>query len=464
MVGTPGCPMAHCDPQMSDTVRLSVPISGTSLGMPGTDHGGSFIGLGCSSDGQMTFACSFARMPRLRERKDNVVIYDRQGQPVWSSGDRLGALAAGSAPVIATDGTVYATDDERLIRVSPNRKDVEELVYPTAALPISPVPVGNGHLLIASKKTSKTAPLMLVDATEMKIIASVVLSNPSRRGSQLETFNTPAVSLDGKRAYVSTYEVDASGNETGEGFLVALDLDVAAKIASKRIRTAWLFPFKSPTGASPTVLKGSIYFDAKFGDLAGLDTYAVAVKDEGSKGTLLWKQLMKGEVGASFAVDPRGGVWAFALGQPELLRLDAATGNILQTISVDSFRPSDFTGAKLCPSSAVTVYGNAAKPVLVFGAAEDKLLDELGGLATGSTSFSGGFGTIAKLSKTKSSTYVMAIDVTTTGGKRVFAHKISDSPKTLAAGQFPGVVSAAGAHILFTTLGSGPYLLGTKGP
>ena len=56
-----GCPMAHCDNQMSNRINMLAPVDATNLTLIAHDltTGGSNIGLGCSSNGTgNTVACT----------------------------------------------------------------------------------------------------------------------------------------------------------------------------------------------------------------------------------------------------------------------------------------------------------------------------------------------------------------------------------------------------------------------
>src|SRR5262245_26323627 len=58
-----GCPMAHCDPQMTDLVKLPPPSGDVGVVWHRLESAGeiagSRLGLGCSGNGQIT-ACTFS--------------------------------------------------------------------------------------------------------------------------------------------------------------------------------------------------------------------------------------------------------------------------------------------------------------------------------------------------------------------------------------------------------------------
>ncbi len=131
-LGAVGCPMAHCDPQMSDWVGSRPPGPGATLlwhdaveSAPGVPMG-SGPGLGCSSNGRVA-ACTFGMPPPLcgAEARDLLRVYrldESTALPVqqWGSGDRLNCTAFASAPMVAVDGGVVAADDSHVLRWAPD--------------------------------------------------------------------------------------------------------------------------------------------------------------------------------------------------------------------------------------------------------------------------------------------------------------------------------------------------------
>ena len=79
-----GCPMAHCDPRLSDQTRTIAPSLAKLIATDSTPVGGG--GLGCVSNLQIV-ACSFRGDP---QRQSNLVVYDADGQRIWEDGGLLG--------------------------------------------------------------------------------------------------------------------------------------------------------------------------------------------------------------------------------------------------------------------------------------------------------------------------------------------------------------------------------------
>ena len=91
--------------------------------------------------------------------------------------------------------------------------------------------------------------------------------------------------------------------------------------------------------------------------------FIFAVEDRGDELALLWTQEMEGRVEASLSRDPRGGLWGWAIPYPSLRRWDELDGTELDVLDVDDLigDPAD----QHWPSSAVTIAGDASRPVLM---------------------------------------------------------------------------------------------------
>jgi hypothetical protein len=83
--------MVHCDPQMSDNIRLQVPITNVSILWYRHDLGGELIGtLGIGIAGNSRIAAStfgpWNVIGNEHIRNDNLIFYDYYGNHIWSSG------------------------------------------------------------------------------------------------------------------------------------------------------------------------------------------------------------------------------------------------------------------------------------------------------------------------------------------------------------------------------------------
>ena len=151
-----GCPMSHCDPQMSDQVNLAPPTGAVRVAWEnstntvgetaGTD------GLGCVGDGEMAF-CTYRG---VGANAGNLVAYDYFGASPWDSADELNASAYGSMPVIrrnadSSNGNVIAADNERIIEFD---RSGGGIVWDTAiasgGVPTGPLITEGGGIVFAT--------------------------------------------------------------------------------------------------------------------------------------------------------------------------------------------------------------------------------------------------------------------------------------------------------------------------
>ena len=343
-----GCPMAHCDPRMSDNVNATAPIDpSTQVVFVDPVPEGAGFGLGCSSNLEVV-ACSLRS-----HRSPNLVVYDGDGNRIFTSGRSLGRTAAFSAPIVEASGGVIAADDRTLIRY---RSDGTILWRSSTVggAPYSPVVTANGAVVLATIN----GPISAYSAATGARLGAITLAS-SHRGN-FSTRNTPAV--NGNRLYVSL-ALEQSGLKLGR--LVAIDVDPAN--AEAPLQEKWHFDFVGPSGATPLFLDGTVYFDGSggpFGVVGGPRLFAV--RDLGETSALLWQRHMPGRMVASPAQDPRGGVWVFALGLEDLMRLDPLTGAVLQRLDLNAL--VDARGTQV-PASAMSIARSPdGAPVMLLSA------------------------------------------------------------------------------------------------
>lgn len=328
-----GCPMAHCDQHMSDNVNLAIP-AGPDVEVLADDAAaaGAGAGLGCSSNGTIV-ACAYQR---------ELVVYDATGSRRFDSGALLGDWTRTSAPIVAVDGSVIAADAKRIVRFEPDGSLLWDRPL-AGGLPISPVPMANGTVFIATYG----GPVSIHSIADGRQRGTLLVT--SEDGTLVyETVNTPAVK--GNRAYVL---MSARGDPSNHGLLVAIDVDPANEAAPLRI--AWRFPFAGPSGGSPLMLGDSnmIVFDSERLEVGGPPApQLAAVRDDGTAPALAWRIALRGNVRASVARDPRGGIWFFTAGSQFLYRLVGRTGQGLQKIDLDALVDDD--GLHI-PSSVMTM-------------------------------------------------------------------------------------------------------------
>jgi len=479
-----GCPMAHCDLQLSDQVHLAVPVTTTTQTV-GIVHSdilpiGSRTGLGCASNGTDTAACTFGRFYKEDYPNycplsitDTLAIYriDAAGNiATWRSGELLRCTALYSTPVVAEDGTVIAADHERIIRVTPGNATVS-VTLPTKAIPISPVLLETEtitqRLFIATKHvptdTSNPAPIYLYDIATLDWLATL---NLEVEGDRFETRNTPGGY--GNRIYVL-----ASGIVTQtEGRLFAIDVftdsmqvawgneeygQSATSFIATPLTMTTMFSFTGPSGASPLVIPPApptypnpiILFDGKL-ELGG-KPHIIAVEDLTTTARLLWTREMTGAMGASFALDPRyegsgkETMWTFTnnFNDPTssyadhkyLYRFGISNGQPIGSapIDVDALVREAGEWGTYVPASAISMAGTESDPALVVSVVKYFYYQ----------------GTHIPIR-----TYIIAIDLET----RKLLWKVQTPYST---GQYPIVLDENNGELVFvTTYGKGMRIIG----
>ncbi|MCA9939689.1 MAG: hypothetical protein KC418_13675 [Anaerolineales bacterium] len=435
-----GCPMAHCDAQMTDWENALPPGPEARIiwrdareGPPGEPLGSS-RGLGCAGNGEIV-ACTFglpleddADISCDPQIQDTLVVYaytNAQKTPdiLWTSGDLLNCTANTSAPLVGVSGGVIAADDTRIIRFAPNGIPLWQTATP-GGKPISPVLLDSGLILLATVG----GPVSVYNSETGEMGAQLSLGEGA---SFYETINTPAV--NGNRVYISTQ----LNEDPTYGRLYALDVTPGPPA---NIQVAWHFNFGGPSGASPLLIGDTLYFDGNRSEPGGAFAPQIyAVQDTGSIGQLLWVKPMPGEIQASFARDPRGGFWAFSVGTPlkdnrwltrmRFTDLDGdGVGDVWERIDLDAL--VNLPGVHV-PSSAMSIAGTADTPIMIVSAtafAEDGSID---------------------------STYVVAVDLAARARFwRVWL------PSDLTAGQFAVTLGALGPRVFFTNKTEGAWVIG----
>ncbi len=441
-----GCPMAHCDRRMSDTVGLPPPALGATviwrdlLEIAPGRFLGSGKGLGCASNGTVA-ACSFGEIPPdfpanpcASDVRDVIASYRYAGnnglpERIWSSGTALNCTALASAPLVLANGAVIAADNQRLIRFSPTGAIVWETPTP-GGLPTSPITAPSGLIILATNG----GPISVFDPATGALLSSLDLTAD---GARFVTVNTPAARQS--RVYVITHH----RLNQARGRLYALELEESRQGGrpAATLSVAWFLEVGGPAGASPLLVGPDLIFadGDRLTPTADYGPHVLALRDRGTFGELIWVKDMPGEVEASYALDPRGGFWAFSIGYPpnnkmlSRFRLSDTNGDgvgeIVQQLDVDALVGEQ--GVHL-PTSALSVLGTPFDPVLVFGA----------------TAFLTGGALM--------STYVVALDLST----QTLRWKVQLSANTVAAGQFPVMIGPQGPRIIFTNKTEGTWVIG----
>jgi len=432
-----GCPMAHCDPFMSDNNFMMPPL-GSSIGTVwqknsmGGEQQGSYYGLGCSSN-TVVVACTYGSLSRPGLGQ-NLIVYDFDGNALWNSGPEssLNNIAYTSAPLFDADGNVYVADNIRIVKYSPAGTEIWRSNFPSPSAPISPVPTESGYIILGTI----SGYIYAYDMSDGSLLGSLLLKDNPSDSYYYQTRNTPAVV--GDKIYISSHRSD----DYKHGALFALRLDPSNQINPLQI--SWKYDFAGPSGASPLVVatptETKIYFD---GDNIQLDGSALAliygisdiVGDYPDTSSLIFQKRAFGKPGrivASFALDPRGGFWTYVGVSPWLQYRDSASGIAAanNNINVDALiNDPDYIHL---PMSAMSIVGTPTNPIMIVSAI---------------TTVAGG------------NQYVIAIDlVSKTLLWKVQTNGIGDTENT--AGQFPILSKNGEQRVIFSTRNLGARAIG----
>lgn len=345
-----GCPMAHCNPRMSN-LELVTPAplsSGTYIRYHDlTPTAGAGTGLGCSSNGTVA-VCS-----NKNKSGNNIVAYGSDGTRLWTSGSLLDSNSYASAPIVGTSGGVIAADDMHVIRFGSNGQVMWNTPTP-GGIPISPIQTQAGTIVLSARG----GPVSAFDSSTGALIGSLYIRDNPDDPNYFDTVNTPC--SVGNRIYISTAKQNDPQNT---GWLVAIDVDETNTASPLTI--AWHFAFGGPSGASPMCYNNTIYFDGNSvnpGDPPSPQAFAVT--DNGTTGTLLWNVSEPAKLIAAFAQDPRGGLWLYPFQVGTLERHSAQTGALIETINVSQLvNDPNFN----YPYSAMIIVGTSSKPAMIVG-------------------------------------------------------------------------------------------------
>jgi outer membrane protein assembly factor BamB len=407
-----GCPMAHCDPRMSDRVNSTAPTVALAVRIDRAAPP-AVGGLGCVSNTRLV-ACTGGGDPAL---SSNLVVYDADGHRLWDDGGLLGASAWKSAAIIGDNDLVIAADQDRVLMADPRSGTILwQSSKPDAAPPISPVLAGGDDdlLLIASGagNAGSTPQVTVWDAENGALLDSMTLVDPVSL-QVYSTFNTPAVA--GNRAYILA-SVISNGTK---GRLFAIDIcDTVACGGRGKLSVAWTYDFRGPSGASPLLIGSRLFFDGR--TQSGAGTF-MAVDDAGTSPALAWRMQAPSTFAASAARDPRGGLWVYPWQTGKLQRLNPKTGAVLQTVDTSTVLGA---GSGYYPVTAVSVSSSATGAVVLT------------------------FGARAASPGTATPPYVAAVDVSThSAGSLLWKFKVANSTAVnVPTGQFPVVIDSKGAR------------------
>jgi hypothetical protein len=352
-----GCPMAHCDPSMSDQVLMPAPRRLTGSWFDHSAASGD-QGLGCAGNGHVAL-CTFGNEDGDTERP-YMKAYGPRGGVLWTSRRALDSWSWTSVPIVNRRGGAIMADDSDLVRFSHHGKVLWRTPTP-GGRPISPTQTASGAIVLATRLGGLSA----YDPKSGRRIGKLKLSDQlDGLDGFFDTTNTPG--RRGNRIYVSTqFTLDSGQSDPNHhARLYAIDVD-PSKPRGRRLRVAWHFDFGARSGASPTVKGRTIVFD---GDRATPEDPPsprfFGIRDMGEHPKLLWQHPLRGFGVASAATDPRGGAWTFAFAKPTLSRISMKNGAVIQ-----DFDLSTVIGEPAAPFSAMSIArGPHRHPVMIVSA------------------------------------------------------------------------------------------------
>ena len=147
--------MVHCDPQLTDNIRLPVPTKNVGLLWYRHSFGGEksgTVGNGIAGNGRIA-ASTFGP---LNFGHDSLILYDYYGNRIWSSGYgknwSLNFLACSSTPMVDIHDRVVACDNNKIILVNASNHSIVHVDWisniTSGGLPYSPTIVENNTIIL----------------------------------------------------------------------------------------------------------------------------------------------------------------------------------------------------------------------------------------------------------------------------------------------------------------------------
>lgn len=306
---------------------------------------------------------------------------------------------------MAADGTVFAADNQKIVRISPGNSYTFTALL-TEAMPISPIFIETEtitqQLFVATKHITDQvwAPIYLYDVVSLTLLSDL---NLTVEGDRFETRNTPG-------AYGNRFYVSASGiTDQTEGRLFAVDVftDTTMQVAwgdedygesetsfvATPLTLTTLYTFTSPSGASPLVLSPVpptyphpiILFDGGLEVGGNVIPHIIAVEDDPNGPEILWTRPMSGVMAASYALDLRDigtgkdSLWTFTKKKPNdgtthadhrfLYRFGIANGTMINDpLDLNALVISPGEQGTYVPASAISIAGDENNPTLIISA------------------------------------------------------------------------------------------------
>jgi len=344
-------------------------------------------------------------------------------------------------------GRVIACDNKIAVMIDPLDADHDQKIVewitelPDGGIPFSPILTEDRTVIIATDR----GPIYALDSSNGTLLAVKYLipEKPILTLFRLfgyndsgffSTINTPCTREN--RFYVSTHYKNLRGVFAlfFDARLYAIDVDGHNPDPDKRLQIAWHRTFGGPSGASPTLINDTVFFDGDRGTPSILiNPHIYAIQDMGNYGKLKWKIAMLPSIDANMAVDPRGGLWVVDAYLGRLVRYSIETGDVIERININALiqEPGLHT-----PSSVITISGNETRPILLVSATAVRLW--------------------------KSNSYIIAIDLVH-NNSLLWKFKIAEATFAnlqIPLGQYPILIKDGQPRIVFATTRGGVWALG----
>ena len=331
------CATDGCNIARSNLVFSPIPLASAALTFAWNESS-QFpeSALGCSGNGELVTCVGGAAM-----------TFDAfSGKVLWQ-GDP--ALWSGAAPVLTASSSVLVADEASLTAYAKDGGFEAQFDVTTPAVPLLNRHVIGPHLLSLGGDDYRALIVrrdatLLVHDIELRLCwASLHLcAPPAERCGPDTSPSTPvlapvaAPATIGSRTYYPVSMLSWPNGTISRPLLVA----IAAGDTSVRIRTLWALDLSvlgsawSANNASGVHAVDGVLLMHLFAD--GLAPMLVAVRDDGTSGTLLWSRVDGASGFLGLAADPRGGAWVVGSaagthgGRQVLNRLASATGEVLQ--------------------------------------------------------------------------------------------------------------------------------------
>ena len=120
-----GGAMVHSDLHQTDNINVSVPESDVKVvwyknKLKGERTG--TLGNGIAGNGKIA-------VNTFNGERDNLVIYDYEGNHLWTSGDELNFFAGAQTPIVDKNGKVIICDNRKIMMIGKNDDEENEILW-----------------------------------------------------------------------------------------------------------------------------------------------------------------------------------------------------------------------------------------------------------------------------------------------------------------------------------------------